>query len=692
MISRKFTYVLLACLSSIVLYSCANIGNPEGGPRDYTPPVLLKCSPANGSKNFKGNKMELTFDEIVQLKDQQKKVVVSPAQKEAPLIKVLGKKITVEFRDTMMPNTTYVVDFSNAIADNNEGNVLDGLSCAFSTGDSIDTLQVSGMVLRAKDLEPMQHVIVGVQSNLADSAFSTMPLERISRTNDLGQFTIRNLKPGRYHVFALNDVDGDYRMARSEDIAFLDTVISPTTSSFTSSDTTFTFDHRIDTVVTATHTEYLPNDLLLSMFNEEHRALYIAKSERQGRNKLHIKMSAPVSKLPELSVISPKPQQANWFRLERNANNDSLFYWLTDSALIKSDSLKVAVTHLRTGKNDSLELATDTLQFNLRRSNAELKEEVQSKKEKEKWEKERANIERRVAKAQSEGKEPDPDDLELLLAHKPKQQGVEVTIDKTSLAIGDSITLKSTTPLDTILTSGVRLQQLVDTVWTDMTALPPFVRANAYTQQRYVLPLQLIPGTRYKLTIDSAAIRSCYGLVNLSAISQEMSMRSAEEFANLYFTVQGLNTKTAFAQLLDGGDKPLRNATMQGNRITFSNVEPGTYYVRLIADANGNGKWDTGNYAKHQQPEDVYYYPKRLKLRKSWDVEENWDVNAVPIDKQKFDSLKKNRPDKQHNALERKDKKDNEADEETDEFNSNGFGNGIYSGDKYKDYRHNNRR
>lgn len=675
----------------MLLYSCANIGTPEGGPRDYTPPVLLRCTPPDGTTNFKGNKMELTFDEIVQLKDQQKKVVVSPAQKEAPIIRSLGKKITVEFRDTMKPNTTYVVDFSNAIADNNEGNVLDGLSCAFSTGDTIDTLQVSGMVLRAKDLEPMQHVVVGVQSNLADSAFATLPLERISRTNDLGQFTIRNLKPGRYHVFALNDVDGDYRMARTEDIAFIDSVIVPTTSSFTSSDTTFTFDHRIDTVVTATHTEYLPNNLLLSMFNEEHQSIYLSKTERQGRNKLYIKVSAPVDSLPVLHMISPRPAKADWFRLERNSGNDSLVYWLTDSALLRSDSIKIAVTHLRTDKNDSLTLATDTLQFNLRRSNAELKEEAQAKKDKEKWEKERANIERRVAKAKSEGKEPDPDDLDLLAAHKPKEPGVDVTIEKTALDIGDSIAIKSGTPLDTIFASAVKLQQLVDTVWTDMPGLPPFRLANACTQVRHVLPLQLTPGAHYRLIIDSAAVKSCYGLTNQGAINQEITVKGPEEYANLYLTVQGLNTQAAFAQLLDGGDNPLRTATMQGNRITFSNVVPGTYYVRLIADANANGKWDTGNYAAHLQPEDVYYYPKKLRLRKSWDMEENWDVNATPVDKQKFDSLKKNRPEQKRNALERQDKNNNTDDSEDDEFNSNAFGNGIYSGDKYRDYRRNNR-
>ena len=217
---HRWTYWLLTAVVGLVLAACASIGSPEGGPRDYTPPQVVKTSPEAGSINFKGQKVEITFDEIVNLKDQLKKVIISPAPKTQPLIRTMGKKVTVEFREPLLENTTYVIDFSNAIEDNNEGNQLDGYSFAFSTGDQIDTLAMSGIVLRAKDLEPMQHIIVGLHSNLDDTAFTRLPLERVSRTNDLGKFTLRNLKPGSYHVFAINDVDGDYRMARTEDIAF----------------------------------------------------------------------------------------------------------------------------------------------------------------------------------------------------------------------------------------------------------------------------------------------------------------------------------------------------------------------------------------------------------------------------------------------------------------------------------------
>ena len=236
---RHTTHLVATVLVALLLYSCASIGSPEGGPRDYTPPVMVKASPTPGALRVDKGHIVLNFNEIVQIKDQQKKVVISPTQHEAPLIKTLGKRITIDLRDTLLPNTTYCIDFADAIVDNNEGNALEGFSYAFSTGDSIDTLQVSGIVLRARDLEPMQHVIVGLHTNLDDSAFTRLPFDRLSRTNDRGQFTLRNLKPGRYHVFALTDMDGDYRMARSEDIAFLDEIIVPSVGTYESMDTVF---------------------------------------------------------------------------------------------------------------------------------------------------------------------------------------------------------------------------------------------------------------------------------------------------------------------------------------------------------------------------------------------------------------------------------------------------------------------
>ncbi len=700
-LSRLAAWTLAAAMM-LVAAACANIGTPEGGPRDYTPPRVVKTSPANGAVNFKGSKVEITFDEIVQIKDQQSKVVVSPAQKEMPVIRNNGRKVTVEFRDTLKPNTTYVVDFTNAIEDNNEGNVLDGYSFAFSTGETIDSLQVSGMALRASDLEPMQHILVGLHSNLSDTAFATTPLERISRTNDRGQFTLRNLKPGRYHIFALNDVDGDYRMARTEDMAFCDSVVVPGVTSVTTRDTVFTFDHRVDTVVTATHTQYVPNNVLLNVFNEGYRQQYIKSYRRLGRNRLLLQMGAPQTRMPQVRLLSPQPSARSWCRLERSERGDSLVYWLSDSSLIKSDSLSLEVHYMRTPPSgaDTLVEATDTLAFAAVRSGYELKQQEQARKEREKRQKEISQLVEKRDKAAAEGK--DVTEYELNLAALRRQDEAEVpslkaTLEKAELGVTDSIAFKFDTPIDTIYNRRLHLTQMQpDSTW-QAVPLPPMVRASECSELRYVLPMRLQPGGQYKLQVDSAAFYSIYNLT-CKGIDQDISVKKLEDYANLYMRIQGLAGRRAVVQLLNSGDKPVMTAAVDsaGTEAAFENVEPGTYYARLFIDDNGNGVWDTGNYARHQQPEEVYYFPKPLKLRRNWDVDQTWNIYAAPLDLQKPESIRKNRPENRTNLLDSKRQKSSKAngdteDDDTDGFSNPAFGRNSYSGNKYEDYRNNQR-
>ena len=679
---------------AMVLAACANIGAPEGGPRDYTPPQVVKMSPEAGTVNFKGKKIEITFDEIVNLKDQQKKVIVSPAPRTQPLIRTVGKKLTIEFRDTLQDNTTYVIDFSNAIEDNNEGNQLDGYTYAFSTGEQIDTLAVSGIVLRANDLEPMQHVIVGLHSNLDDTAFTSIPLERVSRTNDRGKFTIRNLKPGMYHLFALNDVDGDYRMARTEDIAFLDQVVVPTTSEYTSQDTVFTFDRKIDTVMTATHTQFLPNDLLLCMFNEGYRSHYVRQTSRPADNKLHVLFGAPNDTLPELEVLRPASHQRDWYRVERTADNDSLFYWITDSSMIKTDTLIVAMTYLRTDSADLLKQVTDTVRFGYRKPNAQVKEEEKKAKEREERAKRLAHLLEKQEKAAAQGKELDEGELEEIkeLQRVDPDEVPKLKIDLAKsgvIDVGDSIILKFDTPIASIDPSGVHLEMKRDTVWVPISGhTAQFTPIDDYNPMRYWLPVNMRPDSTYRVTIDSAAVVSVYGLIN-DKLSKELKVKGLEEYANLYFRVNAGGS--AFVELLASGEKIVRTVPVKNGAVEILNVNPGTYYLRLTIDSNGNGKWDTGNYSQHLQPEEVYYYPKRLRLRANWDLDENWNIYETALDLQKPEEIRRNKPEQSKNKVEKKQEKNSNGEDEEEE---NEFGTGItntYTGNKYNDAKNNRR-
>lgn len=685
---KAFAHIVMALLAALVLAACANIGSPEGGPRDYTPPRVVKTSPEAGAVNVKGNKVEITFNEIVNIKDQMKKVSVSPVQKDQPIIKSLGKKVVVEFRDDMQPNTTYTIDFSNAIEDNNEGNQLDGYAFSFSTGDDIDTMRIAGIVLRARDLEPMQHVLVGAYSQcLDDTAFTRLPMERITRTNSRGEFTLMGLKPGHYRVFALSDMDGDYHMARTEDYAFCDTVIEPSTDTYTSTDTIFTFDHRVDSVMTATHTQFLPNDVLLSMMNEDFRSLYLKKTERTAPDRLHVLMSTASPQRPKLDIISPVEHDQDWAAVQATSRNDSLYYWLTDSALIRTDSIKVAITYLRTDSTDQLSWKTDTVNFWHRKTGAEIKQEQQEKREQEQLEKRIKQLEQKELQGKLD--EEEMQELEVARRPKPVPTFKFEPVTKATIEVYDTITFTTPVPLLGIDPAGVHLHVKPDSLWIPVGHVPALVATG--DGLTYQLPMALEPGGTYRLTVDSLAATSIHRLHN-DTLRIEVKVKQLEEYANL---VMQLDVRdSAFVELVDANDNVMRTAHVVAGKADFANVPPATYYARVILDRNGNGRWDTGNYLKHLQPEEVYYYPKPLKLRRNWDVEQQWNIYETPLDLQKPEGVKRNKPEQSKNKFDRAGKKKQNADdeeEEVDEFNANGFGNNTYSGNKYKDYQNNRR-
>ncbi len=230
----------ISALLLVVLYSCASIGTPDGGIYDEIPPKVVGSTPALNSVNNKEKKIAIEFDEYIKLESAYEKVVVSPPQLEQPEIKVSnsGKRILVELQDTLKENTTYTIDFSDAIVDNNESNPMGNFTFTFSTGETIDTLEVAGKVLNASNLEPIKSMLVGLYANLEDSAFTTLPFERVARTDPEGKFTIRGVAPGTYRIYALNDADQNYYFSqKSEMLAFNEELIVPSFEFATRKDT-----------------------------------------------------------------------------------------------------------------------------------------------------------------------------------------------------------------------------------------------------------------------------------------------------------------------------------------------------------------------------------------------------------------------------------------------------------------------
>lgn len=598
-------------IATMVLAACASIGRPEGGPRDEEPPRYVRSNPRPGELNVDRRTINILFDENVQLTDAFSKVVVSPVQKEPARVSANGRRVTVHINDTLQPNTTYTIDFADAIKDLNEGNILDGFALDFSTGDVLDTLRVSGIVLDASNLEPAQGMVVGAYANLEDSAIRTLEPVRVARTNQLGQFTLRNLAPGTYRIYAYNDMNRDWHWDRSEDVAFLDSLVVPEVAAISVTDTLYASDGG-DSLVHRGGIQYLPNDLLLTWFNENHLSHYLKDYKRPERRRITINMSAPPDTLYQVRIVDGPRDTAlhgleadSWAVANYSARRDSLELWIADTAVLHTDSLRLSVRYLRTDTADRNVWQTDTLRFYYR-------DPKKSKKEME---------------ADTLGPRYD------LLQIKATSGSYQEVYLPLRLSVGQ--------PLKSLDTAAVRFETLVDTLWTPVQsfALEPD-SLNPVTAM--IVRQKWTPGARYRLTVDSAAWVNIYDEHN-KPFKHEFMVRQLEDYSNLTLSLTGADT-TAIAQLLSNKDEVVMSAPVgPDGKAVFRFVKPGTYYARMFFDTDGNGQWTTG-VLDSIQPEEVAYYPNKLDLKRNWDVEQSWDIYETPIDRQKPYAILKNRP------------------------------------------------
>lgn len=631
--NSKSLYYIFIIIAATVMYSCANIGNPSGGPIDKTPPIFMRSNPTPNAVNVKDRKIEIFFDEIVTLKDPSTKIIVSPAQTEMPRMSALGRKVTVELVDSLLPNTTYTIDFSNSIQDNNEGNAIDNFAFAFSTGSVIDSMRVSGYVLDSRTLEPMQSVVVGLQSNLAGSAFHKEKLQRVALTNDRGQFTIRNVSPGSYHIFALKDLDRDYKFGNpTEDIAFLDSIIVPSIGSREAADTVYNDLNEIDTIMRATRPAYFPNDILLSMFNEDRKSQYLANNLRVDSTRISLTFAAASDTLPSLSIVGRNDVPDQWYTLERSQTNDTLTYWIRPPHLVSADTLMVATTYLRTDTASNLSWGTDTLKFTFQRQ-----------------------------KAKKKKKNEETDSLEQIrfMELHPLANGTQ--------EVYAPLLLQTGTPIERYSREAFHLQRKLqnDTTFYPAEIKSIALRDSTLSRRDLMLKVDWEPGAAYTLAVDSLAMTDIYGL-QTKPLKVDFNVRKMEEYGNIVFNIPAVRD-SAIVELLDGTEKIVLRAPVKSHRAELLNLLPGKYYARLFIDRNGNGKYDTGNYDMHLQPEETVYYPGAINLKKNWDVEQTWDIYATPIDKQKPEAIKKNKPER------KKWEKVNTEKTETDEDEENGF-------------------
>lgn len=613
---KLFAFFIL----SAILWGCASIGNPSGGARDEDPPRFVSANPAPGSVNVDSTNVtiSITFNELVNVKNAFEKVVLSPPGKSVPRVSTRGRRVLVNSTDTLLPNTTYTIDFGDAIEDNNEANILSGFAYTFSTGPVLDSLRISGMVLGAEDMEPQQGVFVGAYTTTADSAFLKMPLERLARTDELGRFVIRGLRDTTYRLFALKDLDNDKHFANpEEDIAWFEDTIRPTSERIQTHDTIRNlYDGTVDTIVERIRTRFLPNNILLRMFNTGIKPQYLVSYTRPDSTKLNFIFNSPSERQPKVSLandsIFTDPLIA-----ETSVGNDSLTIFLPRELAIR-DTLQLAIEYTNTDvATGTPRIVNDTVKL-MKPKVEKQKEKKKKKKKKKKKEKisddseNSGNSENSESSGNSENPEisdkPDgsdkpedsdkPDDEEEDEEDAPPPPPTfKFSVTGPDRDITTPIRIEVPVPLASLDTLAIHLEmkEEKDTVWKPLPKPFKLERADTLSERRFKIEYPWKKGVSYKLAIDSIAGTDIYGVMS-DKFEQEFQTKSDDDVSNLKITLTGLdNSIPAFVQLLES-DKPKYSAPVKDGVAEFKGIDGGKYYARLYEDFNGDGQYTTGAY------------------------------------------------------------------------------------------------
>ena len=611
-------------LTSYLFSSCARMGQPDGGWYDDDPPVVVGSSPEDRATNIKTKKITIYFDEFIKIDNPSEKVIVSPPQLETPEIKAAGKKIVVELKDTLKENTTYTIDFSDAISDNNEGNPMGNYTFTFSTGEQIDTFEIGGYVLDASNLEPIKGIAVGLYDDLSDTAFTTKPLMRISRTDSRGHFVVKGVAPGTYRAYALQDMDGDFRFTqKGEMIAFTHETFSPTSKPDTRTDTIWRDSLHIDALRQVPYTHFLPDDVTLLAFTHPLTDRYLLKTERVEPEKFSLYFTYGDSILPEITGLNFNADSA--FVIEANEKRDTIHYWIRDTTLINQDTLRMDITYQMTDTLGNLVLNTDSALDILPKVPYE-KRMKELNKEIEKWQKEQEKKKKR--------------DMPYDSIYPAKS--LEVKYSVPSSATPDTrMTIEMPTPLVVCDTSKVHLYSMIDSVWYQT----PYTFQQLALRE-FELGVDWRLETEYSFEVDSAAFVDIYGIAS-KPYKQGIKVKGPDDFSLLIVNVSGLDVvdTTIIVQLLNS-DNPVREVRVKNGTARFEYLTPGKYYLRAFVDANGNGIWDTGDYDADRQPESVYYYTQQIECKEKWDVTKSWNLTEVARFLQKPGAITKQKPDK----------------------------------------------
>jgi len=609
---RKVFYMfLLPAALTIMINACAKISSPTGGPRDRTPPVVLKSVPENATTNFKGNSLVTTFDEYVVLDNINEKFMVSPPMAKKPRIFMKGKNVIVEFEEELKDSTTYTFYFQDAIKDLNEGNIFENFQFVFSTGPVIDSLSVTGNVFNSFNLEAPENTLVLMFSNQDDSAVVKNLPDYISRVDQTGYFRFNNLRSGTYRLFALVDIDNskNYNLIE-EEFAFMDSaiVVTPEKNFLPEviDSTTLITDLSKGTKPTkpdlSNATKPLLSDLnivpepviktgmyQLFLFTGPKTEHYLTSSSRALKYQMIYTLSLPPDSM-EFDFSIPGEDENSYF-MERSSNRDTIKIWMTDSTLYSQQEITTMVKYPFTDTLGVLGYKEDTILMRF--------------------------IEPRATRGTK---------------IKKPSYNLDVNIRNGSIKPGQQIVLKSLTPFRQADTTRIRFYEIADTL---MINVPYNIFKDSTNSCRYFLNSTLLPGKKYLFMADSASFGNIYN-ESIDSVGIKFFVREEDSYGRLTMNISNYEGDRII-QLLNNADKLVQEVYMKNDGdVVFPLIESGFYRVRVIYDMDGDGKWTTGDFSSGRQPEPVSYYPQELDIKVNFYLEQLWDIGLKNVKEQKL--------------------------------------------------------
>lgn len=525
---KRFTYLIFALL----IYGCAQVVPLSGGDKDETPPKELKSSPENKSTYFAANTITIEFDEFIKLQNLQQQLIISPVMEKKPEVSIKGKKLIIKLKEELTPNTTYSINFGNAIVDITENNPIPNFKYVFSTGSYLDSLSFSGSIVDAFELKTVDKIYVMLYDELEDS----VPMKQLPRyvaiSDKSGDFSVTNMAHGNYKVFALQDINSNYKYdLPNEKIAFMDNPI------------------KIDSSLTHQH---------LFLFEEKQDNQYVKKVEHKEFGKVVFYLNQPSENITISTNIKDK---IRWYVEERNPTNDTIIHWL-----LGVGDFKEAEYYISEGKKH---LDTTTVSF--------------------------------------------------IPASKFKDTSFVLHSNiTTSFDLNKQLFISTPRPISVFNSSIIILLE-------DSTPIHVLIKESKTHPRKYELNYKFKEKTNYEMLVPSGVFQDILGLKN-DTLRSSFTTKSEVDYGKIILKLT-TNFNTSYILQLFKSNTLFKEIYFSGNQtITYDFLPAGDYQLHLIVDENDNKKWDTGDYLKKKQPEEMIHYQKAIKIRPNWDNEIIWNI------------------------------------------------------------------